>query len=176
MRPPVGFAVPWDLHPLSLHAEFSHNTDLLLTLDHSAIGRRREVGVSATTAFGLGGGLCVHVLRFRQAAPGAYGGGGGGGAPAKAAEPLGFPLEGLDLSAHLCETAPAEARYDLCALIQHHGSTIHSGHYTAFCKGRSQGSKRVRRWPTSKARSSVGSHSFWLTFGRVIIPRNGLEA
>ena len=35
-----GFAVPWDLHPRSLHAEFAHNTDLLLTLNHSAVPRR----------------------------------------------------------------------------------------------------------------------------------------
>eukprot|EP00966_Prymnesium_polylepis_P161685 3736787-Prymnesium_polylepis.2 len=36
-----GFAVPWDLHPRSLHAEFAHNTDLLLTLDHAAVVRAR---------------------------------------------------------------------------------------------------------------------------------------
>ena len=69
-----GFAIPWDLHPKSLHAEFSHNTDLLLTKRDAKlectptaaackIGRRREVGVSEKSNFGLGGGLCVHVLR-----------------------------------------------------------------------------------------------------------------
>ena len=63
-----GFSIPWDLHPRSLHAEFSHNTDLLLTLDHGAIRRRREVGVSGTTRFGLGGGFCEHVLRDGTAA------------------------------------------------------------------------------------------------------------
>ena len=62
------------MHPKSLHAEFSHNTDLLLTKRDAKlectptaaackIGRRREVGVSEKSNFGLGGGLCVHVLR-----------------------------------------------------------------------------------------------------------------
>ena len=41
---------------------------------------------------------------------------------------------------------------------------------------RTLGSKRVRRWPTSKAPISVVFHSFRLSFGRVIISRNGLEA
>ena len=59
----AGFAIPWDLHPRSLHAEFSHNTDLLLTRSKRVIRRRREVGVAHNTEFGLGGGLCVHVLR-----------------------------------------------------------------------------------------------------------------
>ena len=59
----AGFAVPWDLHPTSLHAEFSHNTDLFLTLDHSAVPFGREVGIQADTRFGLGGGFCEHVLR-----------------------------------------------------------------------------------------------------------------
>ena len=66
MRAAPGFAIPWDLHPKSLHAEFSHNTDLLLTRKAAVgdvIGRRRVVGVSHNTSFGLGGGLCVHVLR-----------------------------------------------------------------------------------------------------------------
>ena len=58
-----GFAVPWDLHPRSLHAEFSHNTDIFLTLNHSAVPMKREVGVGADTRFGLGGGFCEHVLR-----------------------------------------------------------------------------------------------------------------
>ena len=61
--PAAGFAVPWDLHPMSLHAEFSHNTDLFLTLNHSAVPMLREVGVGKTTRFGLGGGFCEHVLR-----------------------------------------------------------------------------------------------------------------
>ncbi|KAL1522571.1 hypothetical protein AB1Y20_017556 [Prymnesium parvum] len=58
-----GFSVPWDLHPRSLHAEFAHNTDLLLTRHHSAVPRSRDVGVWADSAYGLGGGLCKHVLR-----------------------------------------------------------------------------------------------------------------
>ena len=33
----VGFSVPWDVHPLSLRSEFAHNTDLLLTLNRTAI-------------------------------------------------------------------------------------------------------------------------------------------
>ena len=64
----AGFSVPWDLHPKSLHAEFAHNTDLLLTLEPGAVRRSREVGVHADSAFGLGGGLCVHVLRDGTAA------------------------------------------------------------------------------------------------------------
>ena len=41
---------------------------------------------------------------------------------------------------------------------------------------RTQGRKRVRHWRTSKAPISVVFRSFRLIFGRVIIPRNGLEA
>ena len=59
----AGFAIPWDLHPRSLHAEFSHNTDLFLTLDPKAVPFRREVGITEHTRFGLGGGFCEHVLR-----------------------------------------------------------------------------------------------------------------
>ena len=44
-----GFSVPWDLHPRSLHAEFSHNTDVLLTLGapqgHAAIPHLGEVRI-----------------------------------------------------------------------------------------------------------------------------------
>ena len=43
------FNVPWDLHPRSLHAEFSHNTDVLLTLGvpqgHAAIPHLGEVRI-----------------------------------------------------------------------------------------------------------------------------------
>ena len=63
-----GFAIPWDLHPKSLHAEFAHNTDLLLTLQSGAVRRSREVGISERTPFGLGGGMCAHVLRDGTAA------------------------------------------------------------------------------------------------------------
>lgn len=62
------FAVPWDLHPLSLHAEFSHNTDLLLALDPTAVPSDRPVGVWHDSAYGLGGGLCAHVRRDGTAA------------------------------------------------------------------------------------------------------------
>ena len=41
--------------------------------------------------------------------------------------------------------------------------------------GSTQGSKRVRRWPTSKAPISVVSHSFRLMFRRAIISRSDLE-
>lgn len=58
----LGFAVPWDLHPRSLHAEFAHNTDLLLTLNHSAVPRSRDVGVWEDSPYGLGGGWCKDVL------------------------------------------------------------------------------------------------------------------
>ena len=66
----AGFAVPWDLHPQSLHAEFSHNTDLLLTRtpEHHTVQPSREVGITAETPFGLGGGMCAHVLRDGTAA------------------------------------------------------------------------------------------------------------
>ena len=37
--PGVGFSVPWDLHPKSLHAEFAHNTDLLLTLGTRSVSK-----------------------------------------------------------------------------------------------------------------------------------------
>ena len=38
-----------------------------------------------------------------------------------------------------------------------------------------QGSNTVRRWPTSKAPSSVGFHSLRLSFRRAIISRSDLE-
>lgn len=57
-----GMAIPWDLHPRSLHAEFAHNTDLLLTLNHSAVQRSRDVGVWEDSVYGLGGGYCKDVL------------------------------------------------------------------------------------------------------------------
>ncbi|KAL3927226.1 MAG: hypothetical protein SGPRY_002922 [Prymnesium sp.] len=62
-RSRLGFSIPWDLHPRSLHAEFAHNTDLLLTLDHSAVQASRDVGVWPDSPYGLGGGLCADVLR-----------------------------------------------------------------------------------------------------------------
>ena len=40
------FMVPWDLHPLSLHAEFAHNTDLLLTLTPGIVQRSHVVGLT----------------------------------------------------------------------------------------------------------------------------------
>ena len=43
-------------------------------------------------------------------------------------------------------------------------------------RGGDRGRKRVRRWPTSKARISVAFHSFRLIFRRVTISSNGLEA
>ena len=57
------FQVPWELHPKSLHAVFAHNTDVLFVRDRDAIPRRADVGVTATSEFGLGGGLCRHTLR-----------------------------------------------------------------------------------------------------------------
>ena len=38
------------------------------------------------------------------------------------------------------------------------------------------GQHKRAKFPTSKAHISAVLHSFWLIFGRVIIPRNGLEA
>ena len=57
------FQGPWELHPKSLHAVFAHNTDVLFVRDRDAIPRRADVGVTATSEFGLGGGLCRHTLR-----------------------------------------------------------------------------------------------------------------
>lgn len=62
-RAPHGMAIPWDLHPRSLHAEFAHNTDLLLTLEHDALKKERDVGVWPDSPYGLGGGFCDDVLR-----------------------------------------------------------------------------------------------------------------
>lgn len=55
------FNMPWDLHPRSLHAEFTHNTDLLLTRASGAISRRRLVGLTADEDVGLGGVFCSGV-------------------------------------------------------------------------------------------------------------------
>jgi hypothetical protein len=62
------FHVPWDLHPQSLHAEFTHNTDLLGVnvrgaVGHAEIPHEGEVGVRATSGFGLGGGSCADIMR-----------------------------------------------------------------------------------------------------------------
>ena len=57
------FAVPWDLHPASLHATFAHNTDLLLSLDARAVPTRGAVGVAPASPFGLGGGSCNDTMR-----------------------------------------------------------------------------------------------------------------
>ena len=75
------FHVPWDLHPLSLHAEFSHNTDILAwhssNSNHGEGGNDGasaapaesppvrsdgEVGLRPHSAFGLGGGFCEDVM------------------------------------------------------------------------------------------------------------------
>ena len=73
------FDMPWDLHPKSLHAEFTHNTDLLGVLEtarrrgsgadgggggeEEAVRKEGEVGVTEDAPIGLGGGLCVDVAR-----------------------------------------------------------------------------------------------------------------
>ena len=62
------FAIPWDLHPRSLHAEFAHNTDLLATLDNATVTASRDVGVYTDSTYGLGGGNCRDVLRDGTAA------------------------------------------------------------------------------------------------------------
>ena len=68
-RAGTSFSLPWDLHPASLHAEFTHNTDLLCThqesspVSHLAITREGDVGVTSHSTYGLGGGLCEDVAR-----------------------------------------------------------------------------------------------------------------
>ena len=57
------FLIPWDLHPRSLHAEFAHNTDLLVTLEPGAVAKSTDVGVWPDSPYGLGGGYCRDVLR-----------------------------------------------------------------------------------------------------------------
>lgn len=45
-----------------------------------------------------------------------------------------FPVEGLDMSAHRTASAAAAGTtsiYDLYAVIQHSGGSLHRGHYTA---------------------------------------------
>ena len=90
--------------------------------------------------------LVVHLLRFR---------GGHGGGPAKCSERLPFDVDALDLSPYVCEGVGDGARpatYDLCALIEHHGATATSGHYTACVRrdggggGSGGGVARAARW------------------------------
>lgn len=62
------FHVPWDLHPKSLHAEFTHNTDLLATrrampASPLHVVSAGPVGVHSWSTYGLGGGLCSDVAR-----------------------------------------------------------------------------------------------------------------
>ena len=65
---------------------------------------------------------------------------------------------------------------EIYAGLEEHVVGQHSVKMALSVAVHNQGRKRVRRWPTSKAPISVAFHSFWLTFGRVIISRNGLEA
>ena len=100
--------------------------------------------------------LVVHLLRFRGAGQG-EGGSGRQRSPAKAAEHVSFPLESLDLSPFLCDSAapvPGQGhQYELCALIEHHGASAASGHYTAWVRGSAAGvraggggSAAARQW------------------------------
>ncbi|GJQ09347.1 hypothetical protein GpartN1_g1138.t1 [Galdieria partita] len=79
--------------------------------------------------------LCVHLVRVQPSQH-------RNRSPMKVDTHVEFPLNGLHLDNYVTEmssssnpkrdeTSPV---YDLCAVIQHHGSGWQSGHYTAFCK------------------------------------------
>jgi ubiquitin C-terminal hydrolase len=51
----------------------------------------------------------------------------------KLTTPVDFPLEGLDLSAHLLTGQPVPPVYDLFAVSNHMGG-LGGGHYTAYAK------------------------------------------
>lgn len=94
--------------------------------------------------------LVVHLLRFR---------GGHGSGPAKCSDRLPFDTDALDLSPYVCEGvgdgAQQPATYDLRALIQHHGATATSGHYTACVRRDSGGAART----TLAARAAQWYHA-----------------
>jgi hypothetical protein len=45
-----------------------------------------------------------------------------------------FPLEGLDMRPFVPADLEGGCVYDLSAVVCHHGSSVDTGHYTAFCK------------------------------------------
>ena len=74
--------------------------------------------------------LTVHIKRFRF-----------GGMAKKASDHVAFPLDGLDVSAYCAEGVDGPAEYDLEAVVCHHGSSLHGGHYTAFVRADGAGGR-----------------------------------
>ena len=71
----------------------------------------------------------------------------------------------------LCDFAPDRV-YDY--LTSHDG--YDRDECLDLCRARGTGQQKGAKLPTSKARISVVCHPLWLTFGRVIVSRRGLEA
>ena len=74
--------------------------------------------------------LTVHIKRFRF-----------GGMAKKASDHVAFPLDGLDVSAYCADGVDGPAEYDLEAVVCHHGSSLHGGHYTAFVRADGAGGR-----------------------------------
>jgi uncharacterized UBP type Zn finger protein len=56
-----------------------------------------------------------------------------------------FPLEGLDMRPYAPAGIAGNCVYDLSAVVCHHGTTVDTGHYTAFCKDAQRSTCRPSR-------------------------------
>ena len=84
--------------------------------------------------------LTVHIKRFRF-----------GGMAKKASDHVAFLLDGLDVSAYCAEGVDGPAEYDLEAVVCHHGSSLHGGHYTAFVRATAPAAARRGTCSTTRA-------------------------
>jgi len=87
-------------------------------------------------------------------------------------EHVSFPLDSLDLSSFLCDSAAPEHahEYELSALIEHHGASAASGHYTAWVRGSAGGARaggRGREGAAASAPASAPAQWYHVDDGRV---------
>ena len=79
--------------------------------------------------------LALQLKRFRNM----------GGVGRKASDAISFPLTGLDLTPHYAAAQSDQSyEYELVAVVTHHGTSLSSGHYTAYVRGLD--SSRPEQW------------------------------
>ena len=68
-----GYAIPWDVHPMSLRSSFAYNTDMLgihrsvpLEAEHTGGVRPQRVGVTRASSRGLGDQRCGADMRPKE--------------------------------------------------------------------------------------------------------------